>query len=325
MKLNIAILAGGDSSESIISLQSVEQIRKLIDADKYNAFTVYVKGTEWILTNGEYCDTIINKDDFSFRYNNQKTKFDFALIAIHGTPGEDGKLQAYLELLRIPYSTPNSLISALTFNKYYCKAILDYEGITSAKAVMLRKGDKIDVDKIIEKTKLPCFVKPNAGGSSFGISKVKLKDDLLPAINGAFKEDDEVIIEQFIEGRELTCGCYEHSAGLQVLPPTEIISENEFFDYEAKYEGKSSEITPAEISSGLTKKVQEKTKEIYKMLNCKGVVRVDYIIQENNPIFIEINTVPGMSSESIIPKQLKEQGIEVKKMYNQIIEFIISK
>jgi D-alanine-D-alanine ligase len=324
MSLNIAILAGGDSSESVISLQSAEQVRKLIGTD-FNTYTIYVKATEWTVTSDEFCDTIVNKDDFSFKYNNQKIKFDFALIAIHGTPGEDGKLQAYFELLGIPYSTPDSLISAVTFNKYYCKAVLDYEGINSAKAYMLRTGDEINIDKIINKTQLPCFVKPNAGGSSFGISKVKTKEDLLPAIKKAFAEDNEVIIEQFIDGIEVTCGCYEYSEGLQVLPPTEIDSENEFFDYEAKYEGKSTEITPARINKELTDKVQNRTKEIYKILNCKGVVRVDYIIENNEPIFIEINTVPGMSSESIIPQQLKEQGIEVKKMYNQIIEFIISK
>ena len=323
--LNIAILAGGDSSESVISLQSAEQIRTLIGTDKYKVFTVYVKGSEWVVTSDKFCDAIVNKDDFSFRFNNEKIKFDFALIAIHGTPGEDGKLQAYLELLNIPFSTPDSLISAVTFNKYYCKAVLDYEGINSAKAFMLRVGDKIDINRIINKTKLPCFVKPNAGGSSFGISKVKTKEELFPAINKAFDEDNEVIIEQFLDGIEVTCGCYKHEGGLQVLPPTEIVSENEFFDYEAKYEGKSSEITPARISKELTEKVHERTKEIYKILNCKGVVRVDYIIENDEPAFIEINTVPGMSTESIIPQQLKAQGIEVKTMYNQIIENIISK
>jgi len=324
MKLNIAILAGGDSSESVISLQSAEQVRNLIK-DDFNTFTVYVKGSDWTVTSDEFCDTIVNKDDFSFKYNNQKIKFDFALIVIHGTPGEDGKLQAYFELLEIPYSTPNSLISAISFNKYYCKAILEYEGINSAKAYILRADDKIDIEAIINKTQLPCFVKPNAGGSSFGISKVKYKNDLLPSIKKAFAEDNEVMIEQFVDGTEVTCGCYEHSKGLQVLHPTEIISENDFFDYEAKYEGKSTEITPARIDKEITEKVQNRTKEIYKILNCTGVVRIDYIIENNEPVFIEINTVPGMTSESIIPQQLKEQGIEVKQMYNQIIEFIISK
>jgi D-alanine-D-alanine ligase len=321
MKLNIAILAGGDSSESVISLQSAEQIRQQLDKEKYNSYTVYVKGNEWVVTSDLFCDTIVNKDDFSFNYEGRKIKFDFALIAIHGTPGEDGKLQAYFDIIGVPYSTSNVLTSAVTFNKYFCKAVLNYENIKSANAVLIRKNDEINTKNIIEKCGLPCFVKPNAGGSSFGISKVKSEEDLIPAIKNALNEDDEVIVEQFVDGIEVTCGVLNIDNNIVALPVTEIVSENEFFDYEAKYNGKSKEITPARISDDTTFKIQENSKEIYKKLNCEGVVRIDYIIdKENNPNFIEINTVPGMSGESIIPQQLKHFGLSVSEMYDAIIK-----
>ncbi len=319
MKKNIAILAGGDSSESVISLQSAEQVRKLLNKEKYNTFTVYVKASEWVVTSDQFCDTIINKDDFSFKYNNDRIKFDFALIMIHGTPGEDGKLQSYFDLIGVPYSTSSALISAVTFNKYICKAVLDYEGVKSAKACIVRKGDKINTEKIIAKTGLPCFVKPNAGGSSFGISKVKNITNLESAIIDALKEDTEVIIEEFLPGIEVTSGVFSKNEELIALPITEIVSENEFFDYDAKYNGKSTEITPARVSKIVCKKVTEMSKLIYKKLNCKGVVRIDYMINNDNPYFIEINTVPGMSSESIIPQQLKEYGMTVSEMYDIII------
>ena len=319
MKLNIAILAGGDSSESVISLQSAEQIRQQLDKEKYNTYTVFVKGDEWTVTSDLFCDTIVNKNDFSFNFEGKKIKFDFALIAIHGTPGEDGKLQAYFDMLKIPYSTSDVLTSAVTFNKYFCKAVLNYEGIISAKAKLIRKGENINYNDIIEYCGLPCFVKPNAGGSSFGISKVKNEKELPDAINKALKEDDEVIIEEFIAGTEVTCGVMEINGKITALPVTEIVSENEFFDYEAKYSGKSKEITPARISEEQTKAVQNLSEKIYQKLNCKGVVRIDYIINKENVNFIEINTVPGMSRESIIPQQLKYFGISVSEMYDYII------
>jgi len=319
MKKNIAILAGGDSSESVISLQSAEQVRKLLNKEKYNTFTVYVKASEWVVTSDQFCDTIVNKDDFSFRFNNDKIKFDFALIMIHGTPGEDGKLQSYFDLIGIPYSTSSALTSAVTFNKYICKAVLDYEGIKSAKAYLIRKGDKINSEEIIAKTGLPCFVKPNAGGSSFGISKVKKIEDLESAILDALKEDTEVIIEEFLPGIEVTSGVFSKNGELIALPITEIVSENEFFDYDAKYNGKSNEITPARVSEVVREKVKAMSKLIYNKLDCKGVVRVDYMVNNEQPYFIEINTVPGMSSESIIPQQLKEYGMTVSEMYDFII------
>lgn len=324
MKKNIAILAGGDSSESVVSLKSAEQIKTILDKDKFNAFTVYVKGKEWVLTSDQYCDTIINKDDFSFSWNNSKVKFDFALIAIHGTPGEDGKLQSYFELLQIPYSTSNTLFSALTFNKYACKAYLDYSGIKSTKAILLRKNNKINEKEIIAKLGLPCFVKPNSGGSSFGVSKVKLIDDLVPAINKAFNEDNEVIIESFLKGTEVSCGIIKTKNKKIIFPVTEIGSKNEFFDYEAKYTvGKALEITPARISKKAEETTKNLTSKIYDIFNCKGIVRVDFMIDGDTPNFIELNTVPGMSAESIVPKQAKVFGISMTEIFTMIIEDLI--
>ncbi len=321
MKKNIAILAGGDSSEAVISLRSAEQIRSILDKEKYNAFTVYIKGNEWVLTSDKYCDTIINKDDFSFSWDNTKIKFDFALIAIHGTPGEDGKLQSYFELLKIPYSTSDTLTSAITFNKYACKAYLDYAGISSVKSIMIRKNNKINETEIIKKIGLPCFVKPNAGGSSFGVSKVKKADDLIPAIKKAFNKDNEIIIESFLKGTEVSCGIIKTKQKEIIFPITEIVSENEFFDYEAKYKkGKAKEITPARISKKAEENTKKLTSEIYDILNCKGVVRIDYMIDGDTPNFIEINTVPGMSAESIIPKQSKVYGISMTELFTMIIE-----
>ncbi len=326
MKINVAILAGGDSSESIISLKSAEQIRSILDSDKFNTFTVYVKGSEWVLTSDKFCDTIINKDDFSFSWDNQKIKFDFALIAIHGTPGEDGKLQAYFELLNIPYSTPDILSSAIAFNKYACKAYLDYSGIPSSKAILIRKNDKYNTSQIISKLGLPCFVKPNAGGSSFGISKVKNESDLVPAIDLALKEDNEVIIEALLKGTEVSCGIVKTKSREIIFNSTEIVSENDFFDYEAKYtNGKAQEITPARISKIAEKRVKEITSKIYNTLNCRGLIRIDYMIDKDMPTFIEVNTVPGMSAESIIPKQANNYGISMTELFTIIIEDLYDK
>ena len=326
MKINVAILAGGDSSESIISLKSAEQIRSILDSDKFNTFTVYVKGSEWVLTSDKFCDTIINKDDFSFSWDNQKIKFDFALIAIHGTPGEDGKLQAYFELLNIPYSTPDILSSAVAFNKYACKAYLDYSGIPSSKAILIRKNDEYNTSQIISKLGLPCFVKPNAGGSSFGISKVKNESDLVPAIDLALKEDNEVIIEALLKGTEVSCGIVKTKSREIIFNSTEIVSENDFFDYEAKYtNGKAQEITPARISKIAEKRVKEITSKIYNTLNCRGLIRIDYMIDKDMPTFIEVNTVPGMSAESIIPKQANNYGISMTELFTIIIEDLYDK
>ncbi|MCK5170357.1 MAG: D-alanine--D-alanine ligase, partial [Bacteroidales bacterium] len=223
MKKNIAVVAGGNSSEYVISINSANQIAKVLDKEKYNIYTVIAKGTEWIVNSDAFCDVIVNKDDFSFFLNNQKLKFDCALILIHGTPGEDGKLQGYFDMLKIPYTSANTLASAITFNKVFSKNYLKPFDISLAKFVSIRKGDIIDANQIINITGLPCFVKPNCGGSSFGVTKVKEKEKLLEAIGEAFKEDHEVIIEEFLEGRELTCGLVKTKKETFIFPPTEIV------------------------------------------------------------------------------------------------------
>lgn len=320
MKKNIAILAGGDSSESVISMQSAMQVKSIISEDKYNIFTVYVKGSEWVLTSDQYCDMVVNKDDFSFSYQGTKIKFDFALIMIHGTPGEDGKLQSYFDLLDIPYSTSDAFTSALTFNKFACKAFLKNFDVPMVESVLIRKGQDYNEADILKKTNLPCFVKPNAGGSSFGISKVKKADELAKAIEAAFIEDDEVIIEAFIDGIEVSNGILICKDEYIRLPVTEIDTDNEFFDYDAKYSGKAREITPARLPEDVLEKIKDLTKNVYQYLNCRGIVRVDYIVKENTPYFLEINTIPGMSAESIVPKQAEYLNIKLGDLFEKVID-----
>ena len=326
MKKNIAIVAGGDSSEYVVSIGSAEMISNTLDTSIYNIFTVIVKGTEWIVKSDNFCDVIVNKDDFSFTLNNQKTKFDCALIIIHGTPGENGLLQGYFDTLRIPYTTPSTLASALTFNKIFSKNYLKPFNIPLAKFVSIKKGETIDADQIINTTGLPCFVKPNCGGSSFGISKVKEKGELRKALDEAFKEDTEVLIEEFLEGTELTCGLLKTKNQTLIFPPTEIISKNEFFDYEAKYtKGLAEEITPARISEKLTKEIQNLSSQIYDIFDLNGIVRVDYIYANNSIYFMEVNTVPGMSTASIVPQQVTAAGLELKNVFTIVIEDAIER
>ena len=321
MKKNIAIVAGGDSSESVISLQSAKQISDNIDGNKFNVFTIYVKGSNWVYKSENNKDIKINKDDFSFSINNKKTTFDCVLIAIHGTPGENGILQAYFDILKIPYTTAGQLNTALTFDKYVCKTFLKDIDLLMAKAVFLRKNDEINPDKIVEKVGLPCFVKPNNGGSSFGISKVYEKKDIIGAVNKAFNEDDGVIIEEFIEGTEISCGLLKTFKNEYTFPLTEIVSENDFFDYEAKYtNGMADEITPARISKKIEEECKQLSMKIYKFLNCKGIVRIDYIINNNQLYFLEINTVPGMSENSIVPKQIRAMGLSISDIFTEVIE-----
>jgi D-alanine-D-alanine ligase len=320
MKRNIAIVAGGDSSEYIVSINSANQIAKWIDKEKFEVYTVIAKGTDWYVKSDLVCDLIVNKDDFSFSLNNQKTKFDCALITIHGTPGEDGKMQGYFDTLKIPYTTSNTLASALTFNKIFSKNYLKLFNIPVAEFITLKKGQTIDANSIIEKTGLPCFVKPNCGGSSFGITKVKEKQELKKAIDEALKEDSEVIIEEFLEGTELTCGLIKTNKKTLVFPLTEIVSKNEFFDYEAKYNGMADEITPARIDDKLTKQVQDLSSQIYDIFQLNGIVRIDYIYTKNKLYFMEANTVPGMSAASIVPQQVEAMGLNMKDIFTLAIE-----
>jgi D-alanine-D-alanine ligase len=326
MKKTIAIIAGGDSSEYVISIQSADQIKKWLDKDKYEAFTVTIKGKDWEVCGNDGCNLIINKDDFSFLENGQKVKFDCALIAIHGTPGEDGKLQAYFEMMGIPYTTANQLSSALTFNKFATKKYLHGCSAKLAKSMCVRKGDKINPDKIVDELGLPVFVKPNEGGSSFGITKVKKKEELLPAIEKAYTENPVVIIEEFIAGDEITCGLLKTKDKDYVLPLTEIVSKNDFFDYDAKYTASLvDEITPARISDELTQKCKTISSEIYDHLMCSGLVRIDYILRDNDFYFLEINTVPGMSANSIVPKMANSAGINMSDLWGVIVEDSINR
>lgn len=321
MKKNIAIVAGGDSSEYVVSINSANQIAQWLDKGKFNVYTIIARGTEWILKSDSFCDVIINKDDCSFSLDNQKITFDCALITIHGTPGEDGKMQGYFDTLKIPYTSSNTLASAITFNKVFSKNYLKPFHIPLANFVTLKKGDVVDADKIIEITGLPCFVKPNCGGSSFGVTKVKEKDKLLEAIEIAYKEDSEVIIEEFLEGTELTCGLVKTKEQTIVFPTTEIVSKNEFFDYEAKYtKGMCDEITPARISEELTKEIQHLSSQIYDIFQLNGIVRIDYIYSKNKLYFMEVNTVPGMSAASIVPQQVEAMGLNMRDIFSMVIE-----
>ncbi len=326
MKKNIAIVAGGDSSEFIVSINSANQIAKWLDKEKYNVYTIEIKGTEWIVKNEMVCDLILNKDDFSFNLNGQKTNFDCALITIHGTPGEDGKLQGYFDTLQIPYTTSNTLSSALTFNKIFSKNYLKPFHIPLADFITIKKGDTIDAIQIINSVGLPCFVKPNRSGSSFGVTKAKEKRQLKEAIEEAYKEDNEVIIERFLDGIELTCGLVKTRKETIIFPPTELVSKNEFFDYEAKYTaGMCDEITPARIPDELTTEIQNLSSQIYDIFQLNGIVRIDYIYSNNKLYFMEVNTVPGMSAASIVPQQVEAMGLNMTDIFTLVIEDALSR
>ena len=321
MKKNIAIVAGGSQSEVIVSLKSAAGIFSFIDKGKFNPYIVTIIGKEWMV---EYAGEkiTIDKNDFSFIYDNQKITFDFAYITIHGMPGEDGKLQGYFELMGIPYSSCGVLPAALTFNKFFCNNYLKSFGINVAKSILLRKGETIRDEKVIEILGLPCFIKPNAGGSSFGVTKVKSAEQVLPAIESAFAEGDEVLMESFLSGTEVTCGIYKAKNKKMVLPVTEVVSENEFFDFDAKYNGQVKEITPARIPEELTKKVQQLTSSIYDIIGAKGIVRIDYIITEGETIhLLEVNTNPGMTETSFIPQQVKAAGLDMVEVMTEVITY----
>jgi D-alanine-D-alanine ligase len=320
---NIAIVAGGDSSEWVISVQSAAQVAKEIEKLEYTGYVVQIRGKQWQVLQNNIAIAEIDKNDFSFVLNDERILFHCALIAIHGTPGEDGKLQSYFELIGMPYTTCGVLASALTFNKHACKLFLKEFGILSANAVLVKKHDNWNTEAIASELGMPCFVKPNESGSSFGVTKVTDISKLSDAVTLALTEGQEVIIEQFIQGTEVTCGMLKTKAKNFTFPITEIVSKKEFFDYEAKYTpGFSEEITPARISPELAKNIGNTTSKIYDALNCKGIVRTDYIISDNQLYFLEVNTVPGMSPNSIVPKQIREMGLTLADIYKLIIEEI---
>lgn len=321
MKRTIAIIAGGDSSEYEVSMNSAKGIYSFIDKEKYNLYLVELTRHKWeaILTDGSR--TPIDKNDFSFMENGVKVKPDFAYITIHGTPGENGILQGYFELLGIPYSTCDVLVSALTFSKFTLNQYLKSFGIRVAESMLVNKQHEVSEDLIIEKIGLPCFIKPNASGSSFGVTKVKTREQIRPALQAAFEESDDVMIEAFMDGIELANGCYKTKEKSVILPITEVVSQNEFFDYNAKYKGEVTEITPARLSPELTDRVQKLSSAIYDILKCKGIVRIDYIITEGEKInMLEVNTTPGMTATSFIPQQVRAAGLDIKEVMTDIIE-----
>ena len=326
MKKNIAIVAGGYSSEVVVSLKSAEGIYSFIDKDKYNLYIAILKKEDWVVRLSDGTETPINKNDFSFCENQEVKKFDFAYITIHGTPGEDGRLQGYFDMIGIPYSSCSALVSALTFNKYVCNHYLSSFGVKIARSIRLMNGQTIETDEAVNQLGLPIFVKPNDGGSSFGVTKVKEKEALQAAVDKAFAEGREVVLESFIKGTEVTCGCYKIKGKEVVFPITEVVTSNEFFDYDAKYNGQVEEITPARLSEDLTLKIQRETSRIYDILGAKGLIRVDYIIPEDGePMLLEINTTPGMTATSFIPQQVRAAGLNITDVMTEIIEDSLNK
>lgn len=318
---HIAIVAGGDSSEVVVSLKSAQGIKSFIDETKYKTTIVTIIGDEWLAKVSENKSYVIDKNDFSYTVNGEKQKFDFAYITIHGTPGENGILQGYFDLIGLKYSCCGVLAAALSFNKFACNQYLKNFGAKVASSMLVSPGMNVDPKEVVEKLGLPCFIKSNVGGSSFGVTKVKEEAQILPAVERAFAEGGDVIIESFLKGTEITCGMYKTHEKTVVFPITEVVPENEFFDYDAKYNGQVSEITPARISDEMTKKVQEETKKYYDILGCKGIVRIDYIITEDGvPHVLEANTTPGMTPTSFIPQQVRAAGIDIKDVMSDIIE-----
>lgn len=325
MKKNIAIIMGGYSSEYEISLKSGHVVYNTLNKEKYNAYRIHIFKDKWVLVNDSDEEFPVDKNDFSVVVNNSKIIFDCVFNAIHGSPGEDGYMQAYLELLNIPQTSCSMYQAALTFNKRDLLATLKPYGIKTAESYYLNLGDAIEEDAIINKVGLPCFVKANKAGSSFGISKVYKKEDLKEAIENSFKEDDEIIIEQFLDGVEVSVGVISYKGATTVLPITEIVSENDFFDYAAKYEGKSQEITPARISKDYEEKTRKVAKQIYDILGMTGFSRSEFIFKDDEPYLLEMNTVPGLTKESILPQQATEAGISMEDLFENAIEEAIKK
>ena len=326
-KRNIAIVCGGDSSEHDVSMRSAQGLYSFFDKERYNIYVVDVKGQDWHvdLQNGDMAK--IDKNDFSFKMDGKTVTFDYAYITIHGTPGENGLMQGYFELLHIPYSTSGVLVEAMTFDKYVLNNYLRGFGVNVAESVLLRRGeeDKYSDEEIEKRIGMPCFVKPAADGSSFGVSKVKNADQLAPALRVAFMESDEVMVESFMKGTEISIGCYKTRDKAVVFPATEVVTSNEFFDYDAKYNGQVQEITPARLSPETTKRVEEETSRIYDILHCNGIIRIDYIISKdadgNDKInMLEINTTPGMTATSFIPQQVRAAGLDIKDVLTDIVE-----
>lgn len=322
MKKTIALVTGGYSGESVISYKSAASVLNNIDAEKFTPYLIDIRKDGWFYKASTGNEIPIDKNDFSFSDNGTKIKFDAALIILHGTPGEDGKIQGYFECIGLPYSSCDTATSAITFNKKNTIAIAAMGGCNVAKSLQFFKNDSFSTSMVENKLMLPLFVKPNNGGSSLGISKVNEISDLKSAVEKAFKEDDQIIVEEFIKGRELTIGVFRKKNNVIALPITEIITKNEFFDFQAKYEGASEEVTPAKIDESITTIVKEEAVKIYKLFNCRGVVRIDFILNDESKklYLLEINTVPGQSNASIVPQQVVAMGCTLKDFYTTLIE-----
>lgn len=331
MKKTIAIVAGGDSSEHDVSLRSAEGIYSFLDKERYEVYIIEIKGMTWEAHLKDGSRSNVDRNDFSFMEGGKHIRPDFAYITIHGTPGENGILQGYFDLIHLPYSTSDVLVEAMTFNKFTLNQYLKGFGVSISESLIVRKGFEhlVTDDEIIEKIGLPCFVKPNAGGSSFGVTKVKSADQIHEAILKAMHESDEVMVEAFMEGTEISQGCYKTQEKEVVLPATEVVSDNEFFDYNAKYNGQVREITPARLKEETAERVSLITSMIYDILGCSGIIRVDYIIthttdengKERERInMLEVNTTPGMTATSFIPQQVRAAGMDMKDVLTDIIE-----
>ena len=320
MKKNIAIIMGGYSSEYKISLKSGNVVFDTLDKTKYNSYRIHIFKDKWVYVDANDVEFTIDKNDFSIDVGGQKITFDCVFNAIHGSPGEDGFMQGYLDLLGIPQTSCDMYQAAITFNKRDCLSVLKPYGIKTAESFFLNLGDTIDEDAIIKKVGLPCFVKANKAGSSFGVSKAHKKEDLKTAIDVAFKEDDEIIIESFLDGTEVSVGVITYKGETKVLPITEIVSENDFFDYEAKYLGKSQEITPARLTTDQENKVNAIAKKVYEALKMKGFSRSEYIFKDGEPHLLEVNTIPGLTLESILPQQAAAANISLPDLFENAIE-----
>lgn len=322
MKKKIALVTGGLSGEAQISYKSAVTVGNNINRDIYDVYRIDINPEGWWYWPWEGERSRVNRDDFSINHEGTIIHFDAVLMCIHGTPGEDGKLQGYFDMLGLPYTSCDAATSALTFNKRYTVAVAAFGGVNVAKSMHLFSHTPISPEQILEQLRLPVFVKPNNGGSSIGMSKVNQPEELAPALQKAFKEDTQVLVEEFISGREFTIGVFKQNGKITVLPITEIIAHNEFFDFEAKYQGKSEEITPAKINPAMQTALESAAVRVYEVMNCRGVVRIDFICNEsdNKPFMLEVNTVPGQSEASVIPQQVRAMGWDLKDFYGAIIE-----
>jgi len=320
MKKNVVVIAGGNSSEYEVSIKSGNHIFSEVDGEKYNKYLMILRGRDWMVEIGDQ-KFPVDKNDFSFEYQGKKVVFDFAYITIHGNPGENGMLQGYLDMMGVPYSTCNTLVEAITFDKYTCTNYLNAFGINTTHPIMLVRGKAFDKEAVLKTVGLPCFVKPNAEGSSFGVSKVKTAADFDAAVEGAFKMCREILVESFIDGIEFTCGLYKVGDKKVVMPVAEVIPKKEFFDYEAKYDAKmSDEIIPGRFSAEITGRIQDMASEVYDILRCEGIVRIDGFVRGEEIIMLEVNTTPGMTANSFVPKMVRVMGFPLRDVITGIIE-----